>query len=48
MQARLRRLHADYAQVCAAFAAHPHIRLVQTDGVPPDKYGSSLFSVGSG
>jgi ubiquitin-protein ligase len=38
MQARFRRLQADHAQVCAAFAAHPHIRLLQTDGVPPDKY----------
>ena len=38
MQARLRRLHADHAQVLARFAQHPRIRLTQADGVPPDKY----------
>lgn len=38
MQARLRRLQADYEHVRAAFTAHPHIRLVQAEGTPPDKY----------
>lgn len=38
MQARLRRLQSDHAQVLARFADHANIRLVQTEGVPPDKY----------
>lgn len=38
MQARLRRLQSDHEQVRARFTDHPHIRLVQADGVPPDKY----------
>jgi ubiquitin-protein ligase len=38
MQARLRRLQSDYDQVRTRFAAHPHIRLLQADGTPPDKY----------
>ncbi|MBC8008775.1 MAG: hypothetical protein H7067_01600, partial [Burkholderiales bacterium] len=38
MQARLRRLQSDHAQVLARFADHANIRLVQAEGVPPDKY----------
>ena len=38
MQARLRRLQADYEQVRSLFAAHPYVRLVQAEGTPPDKY----------
>ena len=38
MQARLRRLHADHEKVQAVFANHPFIRLVRTEGTPPDKY----------
>ncbi len=38
MQARLRRLQADFEQVQAIFAAHPHIRLLKAEGTPPDKY----------
>jgi ubiquitin-protein ligase len=38
MQARLRRLIADYEKVQRLFAQHPSIRLVQTQGNPPDKY----------
>jgi ubiquitin-protein ligase len=38
MQARLRRLQAEHEQVLARFAAHPQIRLLQTEGTPPDKY----------
>jgi len=38
MQARLRRLQSDHDQVRAAFAAHPYIKLLNTEGVPPDKY----------
>jgi ubiquitin-protein ligase len=38
MQARLRRLKADYERVAAVFAEHPFIRLVKTEGEPPEKY----------
>jgi ubiquitin-protein ligase len=38
MNPRLRRLTADYERVVAAFNAHPHIRLIQTEGNPPEKY----------
>lgn len=38
MQARLRRLRADFEQVTAAFAEHPHIRLAAAEGDPPEKY----------
>ena len=38
MQARLRRLRADYDRVAAAFAQHPFIRIVGVEGDPPEKY----------
>jgi len=38
MQARIRRLTADFQTVQQAFASHPFVRLVQTDGNPPDRY----------
>jgi ubiquitin-protein ligase len=38
MQARLRRLRADFEQVTAAFAEHPHIRVASAEGDPPEKY----------
>ncbi len=38
MQARLRRLKADYEQVQRLFSSHPWIRLLQCEGVPPEKY----------
>lgn len=38
MQARLRRLNADFEKVRAVFAEHPFIRLTKTEGTPPDKY----------
>jgi ubiquitin-protein ligase len=38
MQARLRRLQADYQQVLSLFTTHPFIRLVKADGSPPDRY----------
>ena len=38
MQTRLRRLQADHEQVLRLFAEHPYIRLIQTEGTPPDKY----------
>lgn len=46
MQARLRRLSADHEQVQAAFAAHPRIRLLGTEGVPPEKYTFALLVEG--
>ena len=38
MQARLRRLRADYERVSAAFADHPFIKIVAVEGDPPEKY----------
>lgn len=38
MQARLRRLKADYERVSAVFAEHSFIRIVAIDGDPPEKY----------
>lgn len=38
MQARLRRLQADFNQVQQLFAEHPYIRLVKTEGSPPERY----------
>lgn len=43
MQARLRRLQSDHTQVLARFAAHANIRLVQAEGIPPDKYTFEFF-----
>ena len=38
MAPRLRRLIADHQNVTAAFASHPRIRVLQTEGNPPEKY----------
>lgn len=38
MNPRLRRLQSDYERVLNAFANHPNIRLVATEGNPPEKY----------
>ena len=38
MQARIRRLRSDFEQVTALFAEHPFVRIVGTDGEPPEKY----------
>jgi ubiquitin-protein ligase len=38
MQARLRRLTADYERVVSLFSAHRYIRLLQAEGTPPDRY----------
>ena len=35
---RLRRLQADYDQVLLIFNDHPYVKLVQSDGQPPEKY----------
>ena len=42
MSLRLRRLAADWQRVSTAFADHPHIRVVQAWGTPPDKYEFEL------
>ncbi len=42
MQARLRRLNAEYEKVQTVFANHPYIRLVKTEGSPPEKYTFAL------
>jgi ubiquitin-protein ligase len=38
MNPRLRRLQADYQSVTGAFSNHPHIRIIQVEGSPPEKY----------
>lgn len=38
MQARLRRLQADYEQVRSLFTTHPYVQLIHAEGTPPDKY----------
>jgi len=38
MQARIRRLTADYGKVQSAFADHPFIRVTRIEGNPPDRY----------
>jgi ubiquitin-protein ligase len=38
MQARLRRLTADYQRVAAVFMEHHYIRLISVEGNPPDRY----------
>lgn len=38
MHPRIRRLHADYAKIMAAFESHPYIRVAATEGHPAEKY----------
>ncbi len=38
MNPRLRRLQADLAQMTAVFADHPFIRILRTEGAPPERY----------
>ena len=38
MNPRLRRLQADFERVSAVFSQHPHIRLLEVTGTPPEKY----------
>ena len=42
MQARLRRLQADFKQVEALFSGHPYIRLLKAEGSPPERYTFAL------
>jgi len=46
MNARLRRLNADYEMVRRVFGEHPYIRLVKTEGTPPEKYTFALQVAG--
>lgn len=38
MTPRLRRLQADHQRIVAELADHPHVRLVEATGNPPDRY----------
>lgn len=38
MNARLRRLYADYREVCAEFSGHPSIKVIPLRGNPPEAY----------
>jgi ubiquitin-protein ligase len=38
MPPRIRRLNADYQQMTSVFSKHPCVRIVQTEGSPPEKY----------
>ena len=38
MNPRIRRLHAEQRQMTAAFSEHPCIRVLETEGSPPEKY----------
>lgn len=46
MQARLRRLRADYEKVLSTFAEHPAIRLLAVEGDPPERYTFELRVAG--
>ncbi|HEY3232029.1 MAG TPA: ubiquitin-conjugating enzyme E2 [Roseiflexaceae bacterium] len=46
MDPRLRRLAADYDQMRAAFAAHERIRVLATEGNPPEKYVTEFNLIG--
>ncbi len=38
MSVRLRRLAADSQNIARAFADHPHVRVLETEGEPPERY----------
>jgi len=38
MSLRIRRLQADYEQVSSIFMDHQYIRIIDTKGMPPEKY----------
>src|SRR5215470_6927603 len=43
MQARLRRLQADYERVVRLFSQHPYICVTRAEGNPPDKYTFEFY-----
>jgi len=38
MNPRIRRLISDHKQMTAVFGGHPYIRILKTEGNPPEKY----------
>jgi ubiquitin-protein ligase len=38
MQARLRRLAADFQGIQNAFSNHPYVKVISVEGNPPDRY----------
>jgi ubiquitin-protein ligase len=38
MTPRIRRLNADHQRIQEAFEEHPFVRLVDTEGTPPERY----------
>ena len=38
MSPRIRRLNADYKQMLQAYKNHPFVRIIETEGNPPEKY----------
>ncbi len=38
MQARIRRLRADYDRIVSTFNEHPFIHIIAAEGDPPEKY----------
>jgi len=38
MQARIRRLRSDFEKVQEVFAEHPFVKVIATEGEPPEKY----------
>ena len=46
MNPRLRRLESDSALVTRVFAEHPRIRVLRTDGTPPERYAFSVQVAG--
>src|SRR5438552_1002987 len=38
MQARIRRLRAEYDRIVSTFSEHPFIRVIAAEGDPPEKY----------
>ncbi|MFC1840337.1 ubiquitin-conjugating enzyme E2 [Thermodesulfobacteriota bacterium] len=38
MSPRIRRLNADYNYISTVYRDHPYVKLIETEGVPPEKY----------
>lgn len=46
MSVRLRRLKADYDQICTVFGGDSKVRVVRTHGTPPEKYEIEFLVTG--
>ncbi len=46
MDPRIRRLQTDYRQVTTEYESHPRIRVMATEGDPPEKYVLEYHVVG--